>query len=160
MSGGSVRLRVLMPGKVVADEEADIVILRTVDGDKGIMPNHEPCSVVLSHGLLRLRRGAARVDAFIVAGGFATVRDGQVTVMTPVADTPELFSRAVEAVSSEREQSKLQEQAVDKEITRAEALLRQTLVRRDISAYAILKGQLEKGDDADEGRKAGSRRRG
>ena len=160
MSGKGVRLRVLMPGKVVMDEEADYVILNAVDGDKGILPGHEPCTVALGYGPLRLRRGKERVEALTVAGGFALVRDGQVSIMTPIADTPERIGRAIAAITREREQNKLQEQAADLEMSRAETALRHTLVRREGSAYAILKGQFEKGDDWDGAGKPGNKRRG
>jgi F-type H+-transporting ATPase subunit epsilon len=156
----SVRLRVLMPCKVVADEEADLVILRTIDGDKGIMPNHEPCTVALGHGALRLRRGKERIDALTVAGGYAVIRDGEVVVMTPVADTPERIGRVVAAIAEERKKNEQHEQAADLEMSRAETALRQTLVRREGSAYATLKGQFEKGDDKDEAWKERGKRKG
>jgi F-type H+-transporting ATPase subunit epsilon len=138
-----VRLRILTPGGVFADELFDMVILRAKDGDMGILPGHEPCSVALGYGTLRVRKDGARADAYAVVGGFAQVRGDQVVVLTPVADTPERLAQAIANIARDRADNKLQEQVSDLEVSRAETALRRTLVHQEGSAFAILKGQLE-----------------
>ena len=139
----NVRLLVSMPGKVVMDERVEMVILSSVQGDIGILPGHEPASVILDNGPLRVRRAGETTVVLTVAGGFATVRDGVVNVMSPIADTPEHIEQAVRAIIAEREQNKLYEQAANLEVSRAESALRHILVRRENSTFAILKGRLE-----------------
>ena len=81
MKEKKVRLIVSMPGKVVMDESVEMVILTAVEGNIGILPGHEPCSIALRSGVLRVRReGREGRDsrsevALMVMGGFATVQD-------------------------------------------------------------------------------------
>ena len=153
MNNKFLRLTVAMPGKVVLDEDVDMVILSAADGDKGILPNHEPVSFALRDGPLSIRRGgAAECEAALaVAGGFATVRDGVLNVMTPIADTPERIGKAIESIVRERELNKAYEQTANMEANRAEAAIRHILVRREGSAYSILKGNLGGGDGGPDG---------
>lgn len=139
-----------MPGKVVLDEDVEMVVLSSIGGDIGILPGHEPASIALNNGTLRVRRGGETEAALTVAGGYATVRGGAVNVMTPIADTPERIGQAIREIMAEREQNKLYEQAANTEMNRAETALRQILVRREGSSFAILKGRFEKdgGDGA------------
>ncbi|MCL2058608.1 MAG: F0F1 ATP synthase subunit epsilon [Oscillospiraceae bacterium] len=134
-----VRLVVSMPGKVVMDDEVDMVILTTAAGDKGILPGHEPSSVVLRSGALRVVRGGASEVALTVLGGYATIQDGAVNVVTPIADTPENIEQAVNAIIAEREHNIKYEQTANLEISRAEMALRNILLRRDDSTFAIPK---------------------
>ena len=143
-----IRLVVSMPGKVVMDEEVDMVILSTTEGDKGVLPGHEPASVVLASGALRVVRGGESEVALTVLGGYATVRGGAVNVMTPIADTPGRIEQAVNAIIAEREQNIKYEQAANLEVSRAEMALRNILLRRDDATFAIPKSRIGNGGDS------------
>ena len=75
-------------------------------------------------------------SALMVMGGYATVRDDTVNVMTPVADTPERIDHAIESIIQEREHNKKYEQTANLEANRAEMALRNILLRRGDSMLA------------------------
>ena len=56
------------------------VILRTVDGDIGILPNHEPFLGVLVPGAAEILTPDGKREVVAVDGGFITVADNRVSV--------------------------------------------------------------------------------
>ena len=140
--GKSVKLRVLTPSKTVAEEEADFVLVNAIDGEKGFLAGHEPCSVVLDVGLLKAYRQKEEIISVAVLGGFVTVRDNQVIVMTPIAEPPEKVEQVIAEIEQERSENKVHEMFADAEMNRAEMALRRSLVKNDVSAFAIIKGKL------------------
>jgi F-type H+-transporting ATPase subunit epsilon len=151
MNEKKLRLLVTMPAKVVVDELVDMVILTTKEGHMGILPGHEPATVALDNGALYAGRGggsgsggsggSGRSDggaALTVLGGYATIRDDVVRVMTPIADTPEHINQALLAISREQEQNKQYERTANLEVSRAEMALRNILLRREGSVLPFL----------------------
>lgn len=56
------------------------VILRTVEGDIGILPNHEPFLAVLVPGAAEILTVDGKRDVIAIDGGFITVSDNRVSV--------------------------------------------------------------------------------
>ncbi len=56
------------------------VILRTVDGDIGILPNHEPVLGLLVPGAAEILTTDGKREVVAVDGGFITVADNRVSV--------------------------------------------------------------------------------
>lgn len=143
MAEKNLRLTVSTPARTVLDAEVDFVLLRTVDGDMGVLRDHEPAAVLLDSGVLRAFRDKKTTDTLAVLGGFATIVDNRVTVLTDLAEPPDKLEAVVAAREKERADSKLQERRSDFETQRAEAALRHTLVQMDVSSYSIIKGHEE-----------------
>lgn len=138
---GKVHLTVSMPTRTVLDIEADYVLLRTPEGDMGVLHGHEPCAVMLEYGVLRAYQNKEATDIVAVLGGFATVQQNRVTVLTTLAEHPERIDEAIAELERQRAEDRAREQKSDLEIQRAETALRRTLVQMDLSPHAILKGQ-------------------
>ena len=143
----AVKLRVLTPYKIVAEEDADFVVVRAIDGEHGFLAGHEPCSSVLDIGMLKAYRQKEEVVSVAVLGGFVNVRDDQVTVTTPIAEAPEKIEEVIARIELERSENKVHELVADAEMSRAEMALRRSLVKNDVSAFAIIKGKLGHVDD-------------
>ncbi|MCL2204386.1 MAG: F0F1 ATP synthase subunit epsilon [Defluviitaleaceae bacterium] len=76
------------------NEAADMVIVRTITGDRGFLHGHEPCSVVLDAGVLRILRGDDQDELKLaVLGGVAQMDDNILTIITETADWPEDIDR-------------------------------------------------------------------
>ena len=143
-----LKLRIVTPYKVVADEEADFVLVNAIDGEKGFLADHEPCSLVLDIGLVKAFRQKEEIISLAALGGFATVRDNQVIVMTPIAEPPEKVEEVIAQIEQERSENKVHELFADAEMSRAEIALRRSLVKNDVSAFAIIKGKLGQTDNS------------
>src|SRR5262249_18545136 len=105
------------PERAVLDQPADFVALPMYDGELGVLPGRAPLIGRLGSGELRVRRGSS-ADRYFIDGGFAQVRDNQVTVLTKQAIKPgsidqEAAVRALEApvgaLTAESTQAKMSE---------------------------------------------------
>ncbi len=66
--------------------EATIVIARTVDGDLGVLPGHEPMLAELASGVVLVRTTDGEVVAAAVHGGFISVENDTVSLLAEVAE--------------------------------------------------------------------------
>lgn len=139
-----VRLRVHTPVRTVLEKDVEYVILRSVEGDIGVLYNHEPCTVQLGYGLLHTSVDGQESDVLMVMGGFATVRENRVTVLTDLAEAPDKIEDVLAEMQRERAEIKQQQQKSGLEMQKAELALRRSLMQIDQSSYAILKGTGDK----------------
>lgn len=80
-----LKLEIVTPEKRVVDETVDSVIVPTLTGEAGILPNHVPLVSALRPGVLSFSvKGTT--EKFAVAGGFVEVRSDTVSVLTDVAE--------------------------------------------------------------------------
>ena len=150
MASGKIQLALLMPDRTVCEKETEFVLLQTAEGDMGILHGHQPCAVLLRHGLLRLyddKNSKQPADVWAVVGGFATVRDNRVVVTTEMAALPEKLEETIQAMERAREQNRQREMKSDAEMHRLEKALRNMLVHMDVSSYSIIKGKEENSEN-------------
>ncbi len=65
--------------------EASIVVVRTVDGDLGILPGHAPVLAVLMAGDVKIEPVSGEVVTATVDGGFLSVEHDRVTLVSDAA---------------------------------------------------------------------------
>jgi len=147
MPDKQLQLKVLTPDRTLLDDAVDMVILRTVNGDKGILAGHERCSVMLDHGLLRMRRGAVWDEPYLVDGGYATVENNTVVVMSVLAERVDRLDELMREMEQQRLRRKSDAEKWEQEIKRTETAIRRVLVERESSAYTVLKGKGEEDPD-------------
>ena len=100
MSDKKIEIRLLTPSVRSSQSqykyqgEVDMVIVRTITGDRGFLPGHEPCSVVLDAGVLRILREGQDELKLAVLGGVAQMENDIVTIVTETAEWPENIDRA------------------------------------------------------------------
>jgi len=135
-----VHLRVLTPQQVVYDEPVDMVVLRTVDGDIGIMQGHEPCSALLHDWPLRIvTNESEHEDLLMILGGILTVRDDVAVVSSDMAVHPDKLQGYIDDMQDERRHNMLKERQEDLYTQRMETAIRNALVQLDVSAYSLIK---------------------
>jgi len=132
-----LHLRVATPDNIKYDDEAEMVIMRCITGDMGILPHHEPTSAILDYGVLRVMNdGQERRMA--VFGGIAQVCDNDLTILANDAQWPEDIDAAFAQSERERMESKIQESVDDLELQRDQVLMRRTLVQIEVSSYPLI----------------------
>lgn len=121
-------LKVLTVDRVFFDDEVDRIIVRTTQGDVGILPNHVNYLAALGiGGLTIMANGTTRIAA--VSGGFVDVSKEQTVILARTcewADEIDL-NRAQEAES--RAKAKLQQQLSDHEQDLASVKLKKAVNR-------------------------------
>jgi len=79
-----LELRIIAPSmnlEKMPPTQADMIILRCVNGELGILPGRAPCSIVLGKGKLRIFEGKTETHMQI-DGGIASVTGDLVTVLS------------------------------------------------------------------------------
>ncbi|MFN3927927.1 MAG: ATP synthase F1 subunit epsilon [Pseudanabaenaceae cyanobacterium] len=83
----SITVRVISPAEIILETTAEEVILPSITGQLGILPNHVPLLTGLDIGVLRYFANR-EWNAIAVNGGFAEVEDNEVTVLVKSATHP------------------------------------------------------------------------
>ena len=117
-AGKTLHLEVITPDAAVLHEDVDFVLVRALDGDLGIMPNHAPLIASLSIWPLCYDKGGKR-QYVTVASGFLEVHDNTVTVITPASEKPEDIDVARAQSAEKRAEDRLAAHAANLDVTRA-----------------------------------------
>ena len=131
-AGKTLHLEVITPDAAVLHEDVDFVLVRALDGDLGIMPNHAPLIASLSIWPLCYDKGGKR-QYVTVASGFLEVHDNTVTVITPASEKPEDIDVDLAKSAEKRAEDRLAAHVADIDTTRAEAALQRALRRLDVA---------------------------
>jgi len=101
---------------------ARLVVARTVDGDLGVMPGHQPLLGELADGVVVIRTTEGTDQVAAVHGGFISVESNQVSLL---AEDAELASEIdVEAAKADLESSGSEVEDLREIQRRAETRLR------------------------------------
>jgi len=140
MAEKQINVKVITPDKTVLDRVADFAVIRTVEGEMGVLYDHEPFTAVLDNGVLRTYTDKEQTDLIVLFGGFATMEDNNLVILSSIAESYDKIDELIESIEQERAEKKRIEQQSMLEVHQAENFLRNTLVKMDISSYAITKG--------------------
>jgi len=131
-----LRLRIVTPTRAVFDDDVDMVIMQTVDGQMGVLKGHAPITTVLDYGTMRAYVDE-NVEYFAVFGGFCEVNQAGVTVLADVAECPSEIDAERARNAKERAERRINERDAELDEKRAKAALRKALVRLDLHGMPI-----------------------
>lgn len=136
-----LHLRVVTPHGQFYDGDCDMTIMKTVDGDTGILYGHQPLTTVLDVGKLRIIDEGEEKDSTLM-GGFAKVSPEGLTIISDAAEWPGDIDIARAKESRERANARLRGESKDTsglDISRAEAALKRAALRIDMAGAKKLK---------------------
>ena len=128
MSDKKMKLNIVTPSRNFYDGEASMVIVKTVDGEIGIMPDHIPLVSILDVGMVDIKDGQTEKSA-TVNMGFIQVVNNEVSIFTDSAEWPEEIDLSRAQSAKERAEQRLKEKAADLDQRRAELALKRALNR-------------------------------
>ncbi|MCQ2911370.1 MAG: F0F1 ATP synthase subunit epsilon [Clostridia bacterium] len=128
MSDKKMKLNIVTPSRNFYDGEANMVIVKTVDGEVGIMPDHIPLVSILDVGMVEIKDGNQEKSA-TVNMGFIQVVNNEVSIFTDSAEWPEEIDLNRAQSAKERAEQRLKEKAADLDQKRAELALKRALNR-------------------------------
>ncbi|TWI59795.1 F0F1 ATP synthase subunit epsilon [Halalkalibacter nanhaiisediminis] len=129
----TIHVNVVTPDGKVYDGDVDMVSVRTVEGELGILPRHIPLVAPLTVGAVRLKKGST-VEKVAVSGGFVEVRPDQVTILAEAAELPSAIDVDRARQAKERAEQRLnavQKDGIDQK--RAELALKRAINRLDVT---------------------------
>jgi F-type H+-transporting ATPase subunit epsilon len=83
-----MEVQVLSPERVLFEGEANEVYARSMDGQIGILPGHEPALLQLDVAPLKVKADGDE-HVFAVYGGFLELRDDRLVVLADAAEEPD-----------------------------------------------------------------------
>lgn len=86
---------------VFTDNNVDMVVAPSADGEVGILPHHAPLLTMLQIGELRVKKGGDE-QSIIIAGGFMEVLNDKVTILADVAERSEEIDTATAEQARDR----------------------------------------------------------
>ncbi|MBB1483450.1 F0F1 ATP synthase subunit epsilon [Tessaracoccus sp. MC1865] len=85
MEHAPLHVEVVSADRVVWSGDAVNIIARTVEGDIGILPGHEPLLAVLEPSMVEIVTAEGASESLMVDGGFISVAHGHVSVLAQFA---------------------------------------------------------------------------
>jgi F-type H+-transporting ATPase subunit epsilon len=121
-------VHVVTPEREVWSGRAEMVVVRTSEGEIGILPGHAPLLALLDVGPLQVVEGGNRRRA-VVDGGFLHVQDDRVDVLAEHAD----LESEIDVEAERRRRDELQRK-VDEGDAEARAELAKATARLELAA--------------------------
>ncbi|MCQ8212471.1 F0F1 ATP synthase subunit epsilon [Cetobacterium somerae] len=124
----SFKLELVTPLAKILSEEVNFVMLRTTEGDMGILPNHSPFVAGLATGEMKVRNNGQE-KFYYVSGGFVEISDNIVTILADEA----MDVKDIDLEAARREaqiaKEKLEKIAEDIDIANVQKSLTQALTK-------------------------------
>jgi F-type H+-transporting ATPase subunit epsilon len=89
----TMQVQVLSPERVLFSGEANEVYARSMEGQIGILPGHEPALLQLDVAPVRVKMDGEE-HLFAVYGGFLELRDDRLVVLAESAEEPDQIDRS------------------------------------------------------------------
>jgi F-type H+-transporting ATPase subunit epsilon len=125
-------LEIVTPERKVYAEQVNMIIVKGVEGELGILPNHIPLVTPLKVAPVIVKQNGK--DQYIaVNGGFMEVRKDKVVILAESAELPEQINveRAIEAKARAEQRLASKQEQID--FKRAELSLQRAMNRIDVS---------------------------
>lgn len=127
----TTRLEIVTPERKIFEKDVDMVVVKGVAGELGILPNHIPLVTPLKIAPVKAKIG--NEEHFIaVHGGFMEVRKDKVTILAEIAELPEEIDVDRARRAKERAESRLQKRE-EYDFRRAEIALQKALNRLTVA---------------------------
>ncbi|WP_372712762.1 ATP synthase F1 subunit epsilon [Ilyobacter sp.] len=122
------KLEVITPIKKILEKEVEMIVLRTTEGDMGVLANHAPFVAELAIGEMKIKSSGEEV-AYFVSGGFIDISREQTTILADEAiDAREIdVERAKQ--DAEVAQAKLTKLKEDRDIAATQKALQDALTK-------------------------------
>ena len=112
----------------VLEQEADFLLVRTTEGDMGVLPNHSPFVAELAIGEMMIRLNGTE-KSYFVSGGFLEISNNNVTILANEAMASELIDLERAKKEAEEAKAKLEKLKEDKDILMTEKNLNAALTK-------------------------------
>lgn len=126
-------LEIVTPDKSFFSGEVEMAIIRTSEGDVGILYAHEPLVTPVSVGSLRIKGTDGKFTEAACAGGFMTVTEDGVVLLVDAAEWAHEIDLNRAKESLERAQGRLAGSGKEIDVMRAKTSLSRAMNRVKIS---------------------------
>lgn len=129
-----INLNITTPRGLKFALQADMIIMRCIDGDLGVLYGHEPVSAVLGDGILRIFQDGNE-KKLALFGGIAEIDQEEVNIFTTIAQHPEEIDLERARTDREEAEAAMNEESEELQLQNSQFLLRRSLVRIEVSLH-------------------------
>ena len=133
VQGKKITLNITTPRGEKFVEEADMLIMRCIDGDLGVLARHEPVSAVLGEGILRIFNDNVE-KKIAVFNGIVEIDGTNVNIFSTIAQRPDEIDLE-RAEQDRREAEAALEASEEVQMRFLQVVLRRSLVRIEVSLH-------------------------
>lgn len=132
------KIKVVTYEEKVLEQEAEFVLVRTTEGDMGILPNHSPFIAGLSTGEMKIRLNG-KEEKYFVSEGLLEISNNVVTIIATEAIPADQLD--VERAKKEVEElkAKLAKMQEDKDILLTQKNLHKALMKVQVAEKLLQK---------------------
>lgn len=129
-------LEIVTPDRVFFEEEVEMVIVRTNEGDQGILRDHMKMVSEVAVGRIKIKK-EGQISEAAIAGGFIKVDLDKTTILTDAAEWPGEIDPKRAMAAKQRAEERLKNRRDGINVYRAEVALNKALNR--IQVYESFK---------------------
>jgi len=124
----TLRLEIVTPERKLYEEDVNMIVVKGVSGELGILPHHIPLVTPLKIAPVKAKKSGG--DEWIaVHGGFMEVRKDKVVILAEAAELGKDIDLMRARQAKERAERRLAEKAADLDYKRAELAFQRALSR-------------------------------
>jgi F-type H+-transporting ATPase subunit epsilon len=127
-------LEILTPERDFFSGEVEMVIVKTPDGEMGILQGHVPMVVGIAVGPVKIKKDDKWMEA-VLTEGFLKVTQEKTIIFTDTAEWPEEIDLNRAKAAKARAEEKLQAQLSQIEFARARAALSRAMARLNVTKH-------------------------
>lgn len=125
-------LEIVTPERKFFSGQVEMVILKTPEGEMGILQGHVPMVVAVAIGPLKIKKDGEWLEA-VLTEGFMEVKQDKTVILTDTAEWPNEIDVNRAKAAKERAEERLQRQISQLEYYRSQAALARALARLKVT---------------------------
>jgi F-type H+-transporting ATPase subunit epsilon len=125
-------LEIVTPERKFFSGEVEMVVLKTLEGEIGILKGHTPMVIAVGVGPMRIKKDGEWLEAFL-SEGFMEIKQDATVILTDTAEWPNEIDVNRAKAAKERAEERLQRQKDNLETIRSQAALARAIGRLKIT---------------------------
>jgi F-type H+-transporting ATPase subunit epsilon len=125
----TMHVEVVSAERSVTSVDATAVFARSLDGEIGILPGHQPALLALAIAPVKIVKEDGTEERIAVHNGFLFFRDNQLVVLADVAEA----ASQIDVTRAERHMSELEKKVASEEDAAVRASIRKQQVRLSVA---------------------------
>lgn len=125
-------LEIVSPDRKFFEDEVEMVVVRGIEGDLGILKNHTPLVTPLAIGRVKIKQNGEYREA-AVAEGYVDINKTKTTIVTDAAEWPDEIDLNRAELAKKRAEEKLKRKDDDIDYSRAEIALKKAINRINVA---------------------------
>ena len=132
MAEKTFNLKIISPTRIFFDGDADMVEMKTTEGEIGVLAGHIPLTAILQPGVLKIHQ-EGEVKEAALHDGFVEIQKDHVTVLAESCEWPDEIDVERASEAKDRAENRIKSGRTDVDMVRAELALKKALLRLDMA---------------------------